>query len=129
MSKKSNAVRKSEVTPMDPVEKLLHDDEVITETHAEDQQAATTEVVAPTMAPKIEGTQVELIAKYGNKSGAIRALNSQGFKTADIARALDIRYQHVRNVLTQPLKRVIKEERAKATEATEATEASVTGTA
>jgi hypothetical protein len=128
MSKKSNAVRKSEVAPMDPVEKLLHDDEVITASRVEDQPAIT-EVVAPTMAPKIEGTQVELIAKYGNKSGAIRALNSQGFKTADIARALDIRYQHVRNVLTQPLKRVIKEERAKATEATEATEASVTGTA
>lgn len=125
MSKKSNAVRKSEVALMDPVEKLLYDDEVITASRVEDQPAIT-EVVAPTMAPKIEGTQVELIAKYGNKSGAIRALNAQGFKTADIARALDIRYQHVRNVLTQPLKRVIKEERAKATEATEA---SVTGMA
>lgn len=33
------------------------------------------------------------------KSAKIRALNTHGIKRADIARMLDIRYQHVRNVL------------------------------
>lgn len=36
-----------------------------------------------------------------SKSAKIRALDSAGYKRADIARFLDIRYQHVRNVLIQ----------------------------
>lgn len=35
------------------------------------------------------------------KSSKIRALDAAGYKRADIARFLDIRYQHVRNVLVQ----------------------------
>jgi len=35
------------------------------------------------------------------KSSKIRALDAAGCKRADIARFLDIRYQHVRNVLVQ----------------------------
>lgn len=35
------------------------------------------------------------------KSAKIRALDAAGYKRADIARFLDIRYQHVRNVLIQ----------------------------
>ncbi len=35
------------------------------------------------------------------KAAKIRALDKAGFARADIARFLDIRYQHVRNVLTQ----------------------------
>ena len=35
------------------------------------------------------------------KSAKIRALDSAGFRRADIARFLGIRYQHVRNVLVQ----------------------------
>ncbi|MBX3492897.1 MAG: AbrB/MazE/SpoVT family DNA-binding domain-containing protein [Parvibaculum sp.] len=38
------------------------------------------------------------------KSAKIRALGSAGFKRADIARFLNIRYQHVRNVEIQALK-------------------------
>ncbi|MBX3547972.1 MAG: AbrB/MazE/SpoVT family DNA-binding domain-containing protein [Xanthobacteraceae bacterium] len=34
-----------------------------------------------------------------SKSAKIRELSSLGMKTADIARALDIKYQHARNVL------------------------------
>lgn len=41
----------------------------------------------------------------GQKSKVIRELSSAGMPRADIARFLDIRYQHVRNVLTQPLKK------------------------
>lgn len=52
-----------------------------------------------------------LIEYYGNKSNAIRAMYGNGVPYADIARALGIRYQHVRNVLNQPQKRLIKAER------------------
>ena len=36
-----------------------------------------------------------------SKSAKIRKLSSAGYKRADIARFLDIRYQHVRNVLVK----------------------------
>ncbi len=39
------------------------------------------------------------VAHLPTKSARIRALARQGLKRAEIARALDIRYQHVRNVL------------------------------
>jgi energy-converting hydrogenase Eha subunit F len=48
---------------------------------------------------------VGLIAKYGNKSQAIRALNKEGYSRSQIANMLNIRYQHVRNVLGQELKK------------------------
>lgn len=51
------------------------------------------------------------IAKFGNKSNAIRALNSEGKTRSEIAKLLGIRYQHVNNVLNQVLKRPIKAER------------------
>src|SRR4051812_47601697 len=38
---------------------------------------------------------------FKTKSDRIRALDRAGFKRADISRFLDIRYQHVRNVLIQ----------------------------
>lgn len=47
----------------------------------------------------IKGTPKSLIEKYGNKSKAIRALAKEGHSRSEIAKALDIRYQHVRNVL------------------------------
>lgn len=39
------------------------------------------------------------------KSAVIRLLASKGFKTGDIARFMDVRYQHVRNVLNQKSKK------------------------
>lgn len=45
-------------------------------------------------------------------SAKIRALAEKKFKRADIARFLGIRYQHVRNVLNQPLARRAADERA-----------------
>jgi len=39
------------------------------------------------------------------KSAKIRAMSKDGMKRGDIAKALDIRYQHVRNVLVTPLKK------------------------
>ena len=46
--------------------------------------------------------EMEAIAEgLPTKSAKIRALDAAGYKRADIARFLDIRYQHVRNVLIQ----------------------------
>ncbi|MBX3550159.1 MAG: AbrB/MazE/SpoVT family DNA-binding domain-containing protein [Xanthobacteraceae bacterium] len=43
-----------------------------------------------------------------SKSAKIRELKSLGMKTADIARALDIRYQHARNVLLAESKKAFQ---------------------
>ncbi len=47
----------------------------------------------------------QLMETHKTKSGVIRYLASQGMSRGDISRFLGIRYQHVRNVLTQPLKK------------------------
>lgn len=68
--------------------------------------------VVPTtleQAEKMSGA--ELIAAFGNKSNAIRGLDALGMKPGPIAKKLGIIYQHARNVLKRPLKRVIKAER------------------
>jgi AbrB family looped-hinge helix DNA binding protein len=41
----------------------------------------------------------DVVRNLNTKSEKIRALNDAGFERSDIARFLDIRYQHVRNVL------------------------------
>lgn len=41
-------------------------------------------------------------------SAKIRLLNAEGFENGQIAKFLAIRYQHVRNVLTTPMKRKAK---------------------
>lgn len=46
-----------------------------------------------------------LLAEHGTKSAVIRFLSAQGYKRVEIAKMMEIRYQHVRNVLTQPLKK------------------------
>lgn len=80
------------------------------ETEAATATATETETETKVEVENIESA-VKLIAKYGSKSNAIRAMSAEGMKTGPIAKALNIRYQHVRNVLMRPLKRVIKEER------------------
>jgi DNA-binding NarL/FixJ family response regulator len=49
---------------------------------------------------------IELINKYGNKSKAIRELSKEGKTNSEIAKLLNIRYQHVRNVLNTIVKKV-----------------------
>ena len=44
----------------------------------------------------------KITAALPTKSAKIRVLSEKGYARADIARFLDSRYQHVRNVLTQP---------------------------
>lgn len=46
-----------------------------------------------------------MLGELGTKSAVIRSLAAQGYKRAEIAKMMNIRYQHVRNVLTQPLKK------------------------
>lgn len=53
---------------------------------------------------KVE-SKIDYIAKYGNVSKAIRGLNSEGFSRSQIAKMLNKRYQHVRNVLITPIKK------------------------
>lgn len=45
------------------------------------------------------------VQKLETTSSKIRELNSRKWATGDIARSLGIRYQHVYNVINQPLKR------------------------
>ena len=42
---------------------------------------------------------------FATKSSQIRHLHAQGWSRGDIARSMNIKYQHVRNVLISPLKR------------------------
>lgn len=50
--------------------------------------------------PALETHRMSDIAReFSTKSAKIRALSDAGFERADIARFLDIKYQHVRNVL------------------------------
>lgn len=75
-----------------------------------DTKASEGPVVIPATEAPVMSAE-ELIAQYGNKSNAIRALNSEGKTRSEIAKLLGIRYQHVNNVLNQVLKRPIKAER------------------
>lgn len=61
---------------------------------------ANTKKTAPTLSKSVK----EQLNGLETKSAKIRFLKSEGHSTADIARILDIRYQHVRNVLITPLK-------------------------
>jgi hypothetical protein len=50
----------------------------------------------------------ELHSKLGTKSAAIRYLAADGWKRGRIAKAGNLLYQHVRNVLTQPVKKAVE---------------------
>ena len=43
------------------------------------------------------------------KSSKIRYLSAKGKTTSEISKMMNIRYQHVRNVLITPLKKVVQE--------------------
>lgn len=59
----------------------------------------------PMSTEELEARAQKHIKKFGSISNAIRGLASNGMKTGEIARELNKRYQHVRNVLKKPLKR------------------------
>ena len=66
-----------------------------------------------TFNPNSVAVSYEELDKAGvkSKSQIIRYLNSLGYSRAAIAKFLNVKYQHVRNVLVAPLKRQIKAER------------------
>jgi hypothetical protein len=51
----------------------------------------------------------KLMAEHKTKSNVIRFLSGQGWTRSQIASFMNIRYQHVRNVLIQPLKQKVEE--------------------
>ncbi len=55
-------------------------------------------------APKLSKDLQTSLDSMTTKSAKIRFLSADGMSRADIARTLDIRYQHVRNVLITPVK-------------------------
>lgn len=60
-------------------------------------------------APKAEAADKafnveEALKEFKTKSALIRSLSAQGKSRSEIAKMLNIRYQHVRNVLTAPVK-------------------------
>jgi hypothetical protein len=76
--------------------------------NAVESGTATVTTVAAVEPKKVTTKQImELpadVASLEGKSAKIRKLASMGWQTGDIARTLQIRYQHARNVLKQPLK-------------------------
>lgn len=79
----------------------------------------TKNVKAAAVEAKVEETKVEetkktladqynldkLMDEYKSKANVIRFLRSKGHSRGDIARFMNIRYQHVRNVDLTPLKK------------------------
>lgn len=58
------------------------------------------------MVPTISTSEVPpQYATLKTTSAKIRAMATDGYERKAIAKALNIRYQHVRNVLVQPLKK------------------------
>ena len=55
-------------------------------------------------APKINADLQSKLDACATTSAKIRLLDAEGLSRGDISRALDIRYQWVRNVLITPLK-------------------------
>ena len=52
---------------------------------------------------------LERVEGLSTKSAKIRLLAADGVTTGEIAKVLDIRYQHVRNILTTQLKKGARE--------------------
>jgi hypothetical protein len=124
MSRRKAAVRAQAATPFDGLINADGDEQTNPETEEPEteQQPLTLHDEKPEPEPEPEPDlqdektimalgEAWLIAHFGSKSNAIRELSALGHKCGPISRALNILYQHARNVLNRPLKRLIKEER------------------
>jgi hypothetical protein len=56
-------------------------------------------------APKLDDKTTKQVVALPTVSSKIRFLDEQGMSRGDIARYLNKRYQHVKNVLDRPLKK------------------------
>lgn len=65
---------------------------------------AIIEIAQPTQPQVQEYNLDDLMKEHKTKSSVIRFLTSKGWDRSKVAKFMGIRYQHVRNVLTQPLK-------------------------
>lgn len=66
----------------------------------------TTAAVMKSFPTPIDGSGAEsYIKECGGVSKAIRKLTNAGFERGEVAKMLNKRYQHVRNVLITPLKK------------------------
>lgn len=65
---------------------------------------STIEATTAVEAPKTYDVAA-LMTELKTKSAVIRYLHGEGLTKGAIAKALDIRYQHVRNVLITPIKK------------------------
>ena len=84
MAKKSNAVKK-------------------------EVKSKTIEATSESAAADRKNQLLERVEGLSTKSAKIRLLAADGVTTGEIAKVLDIRYQHVRNVLTTQLKKGARE--------------------
>ncbi len=67
------------------------------------------EKIEETIEQKVEVQTLDMdaeVKKHGSVSAVIRYLDSQGHKRGTIAKMTGKRYQHVRNVLITPIKKV-----------------------
>ena len=62
---------------------------------------------------KLRAEMAKVVVGLPTKSAKIRALGGAGYARGDIARFLEIRYQHVRNVLVRAQEKEEREERDK----------------
>ncbi len=113
MARKQVAVVQQDELQVDTTKGTIETDETTVKSVKATQTDELKEmaVIEQTLDELLKLTEEALVQKYGNKSNAIRALGALGAKSGPISRALNIRFQHARNVLAKPLKRVIKAER------------------
>lgn len=73
---------------------------------AKNTNTAEVQVEAQVQTYNMEGADMpKLLEEHKTVSAVIRFLDAAGIKRGDIAKITGKRYQHVRNVLTQPLKK------------------------
>ena len=72
-------------------------------------KSKTIEATPESAAADRKNQLLERVEGLSTKSAKIRLLAADGVTTGEIAKVLDIRYQHVRNVLTTELKRGVRE--------------------
>ena len=61
----------------------------------------------PTSETNLTPDQLKIVSSSDTKSDKIRKLLASGLKRGAVAKALGIRYQHVRNIELMPLKRKV----------------------
>ncbi len=101
---RNNQNKVAQVEQIESVEE--HVEQVVqTETEGQIEQVAQVEEQTNEVEVQVE-TLDGLMNQFKTKSAVIRYLKTKGMTTSGISKFMGIRYQHVRNVLTQPLKKV-----------------------